>query len=206
MISVVLFVIGLVALSLASAATVHAVAQHYLHQEIDVARCYARAWGKVISLIVDGILVILALGGAVILSFIIIGIPLFFYLAVSWSVFVPAIVLDGETATGALGRSRTLVKGSWWRVFGISIVLWFIVFGLYVAVFIALEIVGLFNTAVGNILSSAATILIFPIFPIALTLLYIDLRVRKEQYSLRMMTSEVGPEMRRPDNLPRRDR
>jgi Membrane domain of glycerophosphoryl diester phosphodiesterase len=41
------------------------------------------------------------------------------YLGVRWSMAAPAYVLENVSVTGALGRSSRLVRGTWWRIFGI---------------------------------------------------------------------------------------
>lgn len=40
------------------------------------------------------------------------------YLAVTWSVALPVLALEGRAPTGALGRSAELVRGRWWATFG----------------------------------------------------------------------------------------
>ena len=50
---------------------------------------------------------------------------------------------------------------------------------------------ALFTTIVGNVIITMVSALLFTIMYIAGTLVYIDLRVRKEGYNLDMMASEV---------------
>lgn len=51
-------------------------------------------------------------------------------LAALWSIYVPAIVFEQETATGALGRSNALVRGNTWTVVGIGLTIVLIAVGL----------------------------------------------------------------------------
>lgn len=41
------------------------------------------------------------------------------YLHIALSFTTSALILEGQSVTGAMGRSRELIKGDWWRVFGI---------------------------------------------------------------------------------------
>ena len=36
-----------------------------------------------------------------------------------WAVAVPALIIENRSIGGALGRSRALVRGTFWRVWGI---------------------------------------------------------------------------------------
>lgn len=44
------------------------------------------------------------------------------YLYVAWSVAVPVLMTEDLRGTKALGRSRALVKGTWWPVFGVMVI------------------------------------------------------------------------------------
>ena len=177
---------------LAGPAIAYGVALHYLGQEVDVSLCYRRVWNRVISLIIAGLIILVALFGCLILSFIVIGIPLFFYILVSWFFFEQAIILDGKGPTAAIRRSRELVTGSWWRVFGIGVVFVLVMLMLLMGSLIVSVSAGLAHPTAGDIVANVLQIFLFPIVPIGATLVYFDLRVRKEGYSLDTMATEVG--------------
>ena len=82
---------------------------------------------------------------------------------------------------GALSRSSALVKGNWWRVLGIVFVLG-IMAGIISGILGIIRIVG---SAIGAILSMPITI-------VGATLLYYDLRLKKEGYNLGVMAGEIG--------------
>jgi hypothetical protein len=65
--------------------------------------------------------VLFAFAGAALgfLAFILPGI----WLAISWEFTAQAVVVEGRRGTDALRRSFTLVRGRWWRVFGIIVIL-----------------------------------------------------------------------------------
>ena len=97
----------------------------------------------------------------------------------------------------ALSRSRQLVRGSWWRVFGILLLIWLIyAFISFVIVLVGAAVAGLLAFAGESTpvaLGQAIVQLVFSVAQQALTqpfsvagtvLLYYDLRVRKEGLDL----------------------
>ena len=187
--TIILSVVGILMYIMAEGAIIFAVAQQYLGREVQVSECYGRAIGRFWTLLVGLIVFFLALVGSALLVIILIGIPLFFYLLVSRYFFPQAIILEDKGSLKALGRSRDLVRGSWWQVFGIGIV--FVVMLLIVNMvatipgFIADNVSSVF----GALLFIIAQALIMPIGHIGVNL---DLRVRKEGYTLDQMASEIG--------------
>ena len=113
---------------------------------------------------------------------IIVGIPLFFYLLVIWFFAIHAIVIEGKGPISALGRSRELTVGSWWRLFGIGIV--------FILLLIPLQIVS--NLMPHAIVSTVISALALPIFYVGGTLVYVDLRVRKENYDIQALADDLA--------------
>jgi hypothetical protein len=104
------------------------------------------------------------------------------YLYVRWYVCAPAAVVESGRGTGALRRSAELVKGSWWRVFGISIVLDLIVAAAGLAISKPLDALAenadsgqLYLT--GQVLADAVTL---SFGALSATLLFFDLRWRHQ--------------------------
>jgi hypothetical protein len=190
--SVLFVIVGVVASIFAAAASAYAVRQRYLGLEIDAATCYSRALTRAVPLIVALIILFAVLILCALLSLILIGIPLFFFFLVSWFFVDQVIMLENREVGDAFRRSRTLVQGSWWRVFGIGVV--------YVAALIALSLIGLIPIAISGLVApsvgqAASTIwstLLTPIMHIGATLVYFDLRVRKEQLNLGQMAAEAA--------------
>ncbi|RKX71104.1 hypothetical protein DRP53_02710 [candidate division WOR-3 bacterium] len=103
------------------------------------------------------------------LSITIIGIPFALYFFVRW-LFLPYLIIVEDTGIGdAFQRSTELVRGNWWRTFGILSLLWFLYFGVTYA-FELIPMIGLFAVLLGIAL---------PILTIGNLLLYYDLRARK---------------------------
>jgi hypothetical protein len=181
--------IGIALTFLANGALVCAVAQQYTGRTVDVVKCYRRAWSQGFSILGVGVLVVLAGIGSSLLMIILVGIPLFFWILVIWFFAIDAVIIEGKGSIGALGRSNALVKGSWWRVFGIGVVFTLLMFGIIIVGGISFSIVLLFSpflSVVGIFVFSALMI------PVAIgrTLVYIDLRVRNEDYSLEQLAVE----------------
>ena len=119
-----------------------------------------------------------ALGVALgLLAFVVPGI----YILVRW-VFVPqAVVLDGARGTAALARSGEVVRGFWWRAFGILLL------GNLAATLPGLVIAGPMRALAESadrelyslIGSMASQVVTAPFVAVLLTLLYFDLRARR---------------------------
>jgi hypothetical protein len=120
------------------------------------------------------------------------------WLWVSWSVAIPVLFTEDVRGFKALGRSFRLVRGRWWPAFGLVLLgflLTSIVGGLVQAIFSALFFVAesdfaLFLTdMLGGSLSS---ILTTPFLAAVITVLYVDLRVRKEGFDLQLLAERIG--------------
>ena len=93
------------------------------------------------------------------------------YLAVIWSVILPVVVIEG-LGGDSFGRSRALVKGNGWGVFGIGVV--YIGASLALNVIITLIQMALGQAAAGFV-SLATTILTVPVVPLLVSCVYFEL-------------------------------
>lgn len=161
---------------------------------LTAAQSARRVGGRTVwRLAVLGLVVTIA-EGAGLLAFAVGGV----YLWGAWAVSAPALVLERTTVRGALVRSRCLVAGTFWRVWGIRALGWVLttVLGFFIALpfqLVAGYLTGadLFDAssdithpalyvtilAVGALVSGA---LVAPISSAVDVLLYTDLRMRKE--------------------------
>ena len=104
------------------------------------------------------------------------------YLATLWALIVPAIVLEGRSVLEAFGRSRELVRGNGWNVFGL-IVLTFLVLigaGIVIGILLALLLSPLpesLEQYVGDVVTNT---LFAPFAALAFTLAYFRLREERE--------------------------
>jgi hypothetical protein len=128
---------------------------------------FSAAAPSILSLIAFGILFGIGVG----IGLILIIIPGLILLTI-WSVGAPAIVAEGAGPIEAFGRSRRLVKGNGWSVFG-SLLL------ILIIVILVGFVLGAIATPIGNgaivvasIISGALTA---PIFALAVTVIFYDL-------------------------------
>ena len=103
-----------------------------------------------------------------------------FYLMVRWSFILQVALLERLGPLAAMSRSSALVKRNWWRVMNMTI----IIGGITVGISIILGTIPTIGPTLGSILST-------PVFVIGITLLYYDLRVRKEEYNLDLLAAEL---------------
>ena len=186
--SVIDFIITVVGLPLMYGALIHAVSEQHFIQPVSFSKAYSYTWRRLVQLIIAMIIYFLAI---FIMAITFIGIPLAIYFGIRWAFFYQAIMLEGYSALDALSRSSALVKGNWWRVLGITIVIVIIGAAINVVFWSVLRIAPIVGPTLGTILGS---ILATPIVITATTLLYYDLRVQKEGYNLETMANELNIE------------
>ena len=114
------------------------------------------------------------------------------YMAVMFAFFAQVIVLEPNARIFAgFSRSSALVRGSWWRVFGILLLIYI---GIDLAeVIIAGVVDSAFRTepVLATTLITVINILFKPVQLGAITLLYYDLRVRKEGLTIARLNGEM---------------
>jgi hypothetical protein len=118
------------------------------------------------------ILVGIVAGIGIAIGFILIIIPGLILITI-WAVFAPVIVLERPAGLGALGRSRELVRGNGWQVFGVIVVL---VIGVSIVSAIIGAIGDAGGTGVGIVVRVIIQILTAPISALAASVLYFELR------------------------------
>ena len=116
---------------------------------------------------------LLALAGLVL----IIPMPWAIQRGVRWLFIHQAVILDGTSARAALSYSADAVQGRWWRTVGIALILWIIV---QVPASVIGALVGFAPVLISGTASAVITAVILPFGVIAMTLLYLDLKARRE--------------------------
>ena len=200
-----------------AAGLAYASAYVYLGREITPEAALQRAWQRFWTYLGSFILWSLVVGG---LFITIIGIPFAIYFSFRWSLYTLPVLFEGTTARNALRRSTELVKGTWWRVFGIILAVSLISFMIYfileassgfllswMGVTEAEEATGLLDTlrqlfiptpseigwfsyTIRSLVSLSIAALTMPISIIGSTLLYFDLRIRKEAFDIEMRVTD----------------
>jgi hypothetical protein len=125
------------------------------------------------TLVVVGILA----GIAIAIGFVLLIIPGLFLITI-WAVVIPVVVIERTGVFEAFGRSRELVKGHGWQVFGVLVLLFIAAF--VVQVLIAAILGGIFDSifgfAIGILLTS---LLLMPLTALAASVIYFELKAIK---------------------------
>ena len=153
-------------------------------------RRYFAVWGVVI------LAVLLFVGCVAIVT-----IPVVIWVAIRWSVAIPALFAEGIGPVKALGRSWNLVRDNWWRTLGILIIVSIMVSLIETALQVlfggvAAVVPGLTGDLRAGVVTTVTTLvdaLVGAITPIAITMLYLDLRVRKEGLDLDQLARQAAP-------------
>ena len=179
--SIVFPILNLLGTLLVTGALFHLLVDSRLGRPHTVSDSFEFASHKLLSLLWLGIVLTVV----VTVGFILLVIPGIFLL-VATSVAVPVLMLEGVKGVGAMSRSISLVQGRWWATLG-TLLLAFILYA--VAAFVLVLIGGalgngttnvtLFDIIIGVVVT-IGYILFTPFWAAVVTVIYIDLRVRKE--------------------------
>ncbi|HUB02216.1 MAG TPA: glycerophosphoryl diester phosphodiesterase membrane domain-containing protein [Terriglobales bacterium] len=212
-------IVGLGVAAAAQGGTVIAVSHVHLGRSTSISEAFAGMKGRIIYLallligtwfliaLIFGIptLIGFAFRGFWVAVFAIPGIVAAIYFVLNWALTVPVAVLEDTSFFESLRRSSDLVKGSRGRVF----VIYFLFLVLFYAVVMAWEFPILFflGTATQHhrnietmllwtrvaipVCTFLTSILVGPLMTIGLSLLYYDLRVRKEAFDIQHMMATL---------------
>jgi len=170
-------VLCLILYPLMGGSLIHSISKQSLSLPISIGESYSFAWKKIGTLVGATIIAAILLSA---MSITIILIPLAIYFAIRW-VFIEQIIVMEDCAVGdAFSRSSTLVKKNWWRIFAVLIVIFIIV----IAINLTMGMIPIIGPIISLILAT-------PVMIIATTLLYYDIRLKKEDYNLETMAKEL---------------
>ncbi|HEV7678089.1 MAG TPA: hypothetical protein VGQ42_05940 [Candidatus Dormibacteraeota bacterium] len=209
--AVVFVVQFLVVYPLSQAATTSAVSARYLDQPASVGSSYRAALGRWRSLIAMVLWLVVIVGGST-LAAIVVGVAtgtagiaiiallavFVFYIIVlvRTSVAPQAIVIERLSGWQGIRRSWFLTQGFSWRVLGIRVLL--IVIQSVVGLVISLPITAATSGAplatqqlIGQAVQAFSAIFVAPITLVTLTLLYYDLRIRREGFDIEMLAASL---------------
>ncbi|HYS28066.1 MAG TPA: glycerophosphoryl diester phosphodiesterase membrane domain-containing protein [Candidatus Limnocylindria bacterium] len=142
------------------------------------------------------------LGGVLLFAgILLITIPFVIWIAVRWLVGVPALLAEDLGPVNALGRSWQLIEGRWWRTVGIFLVV--VIMATVASAILGATggaIIGLvpglsddLRGALVQVTGSLTGALVLPVSYIAITLMYYDLRVRREGLDLDQLAQQAQP-------------
>jgi len=187
------YTLAIILSSLGVAASTFIVSDAYLGQQISAGNALGRATALLGRLIMISILssLLIALG---FILLIVPGVVLFAGLILST---VVTVLESPPSATAAMGRSWELTKGFRRKVLLTTLCAFLL---LLVPSFAVEAIWGLLGSFAGEsggvaqlVTSSLLSMLIYPFFYVVLTVLYYDLRVRKEGFDLEVLASSLSP-------------
>jgi hypothetical protein len=188
-------VIALLQSSIVTGAIIIVIGEAVLGTRISPTEALGRLQGRIWRLVGLGLLVgLLSILG---LALVIVGA---IWIAVLLLFATPAFVLEKTTVRAALSRSRELVRGSWWRTFGVALLGYIValVIGGIIEIPFALAAsssAGVFSSTTSSDVSTGSEILLAvgrivggtfttPMIAGTIALMYIDRRMRREGLDL----------------------
>ncbi len=187
LISLASFLVSLVGGLLGAAATLRIVSDGYLEHETALGQALGFAVSKMRPLLNAGMAKWILIG----LAFMLLIVP-GVIVACGYAVVSQVVVLEElKRPMDALGRSWELTRGFRGRIFGLGLAVFAIV-AVPVWFFAALGagIPALLLTT--QVLAAAFQLVLTPLVACVFTLLYYDLRVRKEAFDLEILSSQLG--------------
>lgn len=154
-------------------------------QPVRVAGAYATALRRFLAILAGSLVVAVVTG---LLAVTLILLPVAVFLFINWSMLVQVMINEGMGPLAALSRSRQVVRGQWWRTFGIILAIALLgVLPGFVIGWITGPVGSDWVSALGVAAAGAITA---PFIALAQTLLYADLRARKGERALFAVAGE----------------
>ena len=204
LITITFFVIGIGGMAIGSGAT-------YLGENVTIRSVLQQTMDRFWQLLGCFLLWLLVV---TVLTVTVIGIPWAIYFAVRWGLFLGTIMFEKPVISIALRRSSELVKGMWWRVFGMLLAILLLSTVVHAIIEISIGFIliatnlvsevdfidilqwGLFGEsfesstplfhAISIVIHLGVYAISFPIWIIGITLLYFNQRIRKEGFDIEM--------------------
>lgn len=137
-------------------------------RDSSVGELFSAAAPYIWTLILNGILA----GIAIAIGFVLLIVPGLILITI-WAVISPSIVVENRGVMEAFGRSRELVRGDGWSVFGVIVIAFLIVVGISI-------VAGIIGAAIGDdagrvIVQAITSVLTAPIYALVASILFFDL-------------------------------
>lgn len=188
--------IGLIAGAIATGASVRILADQYLGTSTTWRDSLRYAFGRLGSIVWVALLVgLLQLIGLALC--VIPGV----YLWAAFAVAMPVLLIEHAKGSRALSRSRLLVSGRWWPTFGALLVVWLlstfldtlsstlVTGGSFVSSGVS---TGTAASALTAVIGGIIDIVFAPLSAAVVTIIYFDLRIRKEGFDVALMAQRLG--------------
>ena len=135
------------------------------------------------------LLVAIVAGVGVAIGFVLLIVPGLILMTI-WSVAAPVVVLERPPGLRALGRSRELVRGHGWQVFGVIFVLFVVVTIVATALEVAADSGG---AGLGIVVRVILGVLTAPLYALAGSVLYFELRGAQAREGAAAGPADAGP-------------
>jgi hypothetical protein len=189
-----LLVISVISSTLAQAACLKAVSDTYLGTETDwrgsLRFGYQRLGPLLWLTVIHAVVLLLAFAACIVPGV---------WLYAAWAVAIPALLMEDVRGFKALGRSFDLTRRRWWPTAAILLLANLLV--TVMALGLGLLALPLLITGGGNdfvvelangVFRAVANVLTIPFVSVLVTVIYFDLRVRKEGFDLQLMALRMG--------------
>jgi hypothetical protein len=182
-------IVSSVLLAVAEGALARAIADRYLGRPVTVRGTYRAIRPSIIWLIVFVFVQSIA-------AYLLILPPLGIYVYIALSFVPQVIVLENANVVTAIQRSWRLVQNQWWRTLGMNVLVLLIATIIVLPALVAGEALAFTGQpwAISNFATQFFTqglsLIYLPARLAALTLMYYDLRIRKEGYDLEVAVAE----------------
>lgn len=183
-----MYPLGLLVFTIAWTAITHVTSQHCLGRRSGILESLAatlrRPWLLFTTVLVSGLIALLGLFLFVLPSVVL----AYLY------VFVPAVfVVEGLSGSSARRRSMSLVSGQWWRIVRSALAAHVVSVAMAMAPFWIVSRMASGHASL-SVTRAATTLIgcaIMPLMPIVVTLLYYDIRIRKEGLDVDLLARDV---------------
>jgi hypothetical protein len=185
-------VLSLIASAFAVASTTSIVSASYLGHAISANSALARAAGVIGQVIVVSILTAIS----VMVGLIVLIVPGLIIMAGLALATVTLVLEPGTGPIAAMNRSWELTSGSRWKVFITVFVAWLFLLipAIVVSIIAAIgNAAGIWSPLVSTVLSGLLQIFAYPFLYVVITVLYYDMRVRKEGFDLELLATATHP-------------
>jgi len=181
-----------IAFPIAGGAATYAISERYLGNEVTIGEALRLALSRFWTLSIAQITATIR----VMFGFLLLVVPGILWM-LSYTLIVPAVLIEGQNATPSLRRSRDLVKGHRGKVFCVMFIINLLQGILALGVSMVSGMIFNSDSAGGAVLNSAMnnllSIFLTPLGIVATILLYYDMRIRKEGFDLEMLSRAITP-------------
>ena len=183
-----LALVGLFWSGLISGALAWAISARYLGSDTSAGEAITAAFKRTFKLGVGMILRWMLIGAGAIL--LLVGSVYAFIFSFA---MVQAMVLENLGINASWTRSRELVRDNKKHVFATLLIAYIVLFAVFVAVVLIGAPIFLTNERILQVIQSAISVVIWPFVVCAETLLYYDLRIRKEGFDIEHLAGRMEP-------------